>query len=300
MPINILGAFETEPPPLDFVFCGLLSGTVGALVSPGATGKSFFAMETAIAIACTDADMLRIDPAKQGKVAYLSLEDPGIITQRRLHEIGKKLSNNVRVQVAENLRISELMGSRLNVMNEKTAVKIAESCMDVRLIIVDTLSRIHTLEENDNGEMSQLVSQFEWLAKQTGAAVLYLHHMNKGSGRDGVGDQQSSRGASALVDNARWVGTLTKMTTMESEALSNERMDHRSVAAIDKEDRHQFVKFSQPKVNYSAPESDRWFVRGQGGVLRPTIMSTATEKKDDNKDGKTKKSGPSARRSSDV
>ena len=152
------------------------------------------------------------------------------------------------------------------------------------------------MNENDNGEMSQLISQFEWLAKQTGAAVLYLHHMNKGSGRDGIGDQQSSRGASALVDNARWVGTLTKMTTGESEALSNERMDHRSVACVDKEDRHLFVRFSQPKVNYSAPGSDRWFMRGQGGVLRPTVMTTATEKKDD----KVKKGGFGDRRDNNV
>lgn len=299
MAINILHAFETEPARLDFVFAGLLSGTVGALVSPGATGKSFFALQAAISVACNSADLLKIEPEKQGRAVYLSLEDPAIITQRRLHEIGKTFDRAEREQIVFNLVINDLIGTRLNIMNDKTINNIAENCHGARLIIVDTLSRIHVLDENNNGEMSRLISQFEWLAKQTGAAVLYLHHANKGSGRDGLGDQQSSRGASALIDNARWLGTLTKMTVVESEALSNERMDHRSVASINKEDRHLFVKFAQPKVNYGAPESDRWFARGQGGVLRPTIMTVAVEKKDD-KDGKAKKGGFGDRRDNNV
>jgi len=39
MAIDILHAFENEPPPLDFVLPGLLAGTVGAMVSPGGAGQ---------------------------------------------------------------------------------------------------------------------------------------------------------------------------------------------------------------------------------------------------------------------
>ena len=41
MAINIMEAFQQEPPQLDFIWPGFLAGTVGALVAPGATGKSF-------------------------------------------------------------------------------------------------------------------------------------------------------------------------------------------------------------------------------------------------------------------
>jgi hypothetical protein len=36
-----MSVFQTEPPALDFVIPGFLSGTVGALYSPGGVGKSF-------------------------------------------------------------------------------------------------------------------------------------------------------------------------------------------------------------------------------------------------------------------
>lgn len=42
MAINIMKAFQQEPPQLDFIWPGFLAGTVGALVAPGATGKSFW------------------------------------------------------------------------------------------------------------------------------------------------------------------------------------------------------------------------------------------------------------------
>lgn len=48
MAINIMKAFQQEPPQLDFIWPGFLAGTVGALVAPGATGKSFWALEAAM------------------------------------------------------------------------------------------------------------------------------------------------------------------------------------------------------------------------------------------------------------
>ena len=48
MALDIMAAFTNEPPELDFIWPGFLAGTVGALVAPGATGKSFFALEAAM------------------------------------------------------------------------------------------------------------------------------------------------------------------------------------------------------------------------------------------------------------
>lgn len=53
MAIDLLSAFRLPPPELDFVWPGFLAGTVGALVAPGATGKSFWALEAAMSIACS-------------------------------------------------------------------------------------------------------------------------------------------------------------------------------------------------------------------------------------------------------
>ncbi|MDR2880919.1 MAG: flavodoxin-dependent (E)-4-hydroxy-3-methylbut-2-enyl-diphosphate synthase, partial [Azoarcus sp.] len=53
MAIDLRSAFKNEPPVLDFIWPGFLAGTVGALVAPGATGKSFWALEAAMSIACS-------------------------------------------------------------------------------------------------------------------------------------------------------------------------------------------------------------------------------------------------------
>lgn len=64
MAIDLRAAFENEPPALDFIWPGFLAGTVGALVAPGATGKSFWALEAAMAIACSVAggDLVGLAP----------------------------------------------------------------------------------------------------------------------------------------------------------------------------------------------------------------------------------------------
>ncbi len=46
--------------------------------------------------------------------------------------------------------------------------------------------------------MAHLVSVLEHIAATTGAAVLYLHHVNKGSARDGQTDQQQAAGLQGL------------------------------------------------------------------------------------------------------
>lgn len=203
MALDIMAAFTNEPPELDFIWPGFLAGTVGALVAPGATGKSFFALEAAMSIACSVAggDLVGLAPAHTGRVVYLAGEDPQPALVRRVHAIGQHLNQSAREAIAENLMLEPIMGKRLNVMDEAHLRRVIDYSAGARLIVLDTLSRIHSLDENSNGDMAHLVSVLEHIAATTGAAVLYLHHVNKGSARDGQTDQQqAARGASALID----------------------------------------------------------------------------------------------------
>ena len=66
-----------------------------------------------------------------------------------------------------------------------------------------------------------LVAVLEHVAATTGASVLYLHHVSKGSAREGQTDQQqAARGASALIDNAGG-GYVARMTEDEAKRLSD-------------------------------------------------------------------------------
>ena len=279
MAIKILDAFTQEPPQLDFIWPGFLTGTVGALVAPGATGKSYWALEAAMTVACTVAggDLVKLNPAKTGPVVYFAGEDPEPALIRRVHSIGKYLNQDARQAISDNLILEPIMGKRLNVMDQRHLNRLIEYCSGARLIVLDTLSRIHQLDENSNGDMSKLVSTLEHVAATTGASVLYLHHISKGSAKDGQGDQQqAARGASALVDNARWCGFIAKMTKEESEKLSDR---HGDKSAIGSDRRGFFVRFGISKQNYDSTPLDQWYERREGGVLMPVELLDAQNRR---------------------
>lgn len=273
MAINLREAFESEPPTLDFIWPGFLAGTVGALVAPGATGKSFWALEAAMAIACSVAggDLVRLAPACAGRVVYFAGEDPEAALVRRIHAIGRHLNQQARDSIARNLTLEPIMGKRLNVMDDRHLARVNEFCDGARLIVLDTLSRIHDRDENSNGDMSRLVATLEHVAANTGASVLYLHHVSKGSAREGqIDQQQAARGASALIDNARWCGFVAKMTEDEAKRLSDRTYERQPIG---NDRRSFFVRFGVSKQNYDVTPLDQWYQRQEGGVLVPVELA---------------------------
>ncbi|HFJ9741461.1 TPA: helicase RepA family protein [Pseudomonas aeruginosa] len=272
MAIDLTAAFESDPPVLDFIWPGFLAGTVGALVAPGATGKSYWALEAAMSIACSVAggDLVGLGPTCAGRVVYFAGEDPEVALIRRIHAIGQHLNQQARQAITENLIIQPIMGKRMNVMDDQHLARVIEFCAGARLIVLDTLSRIHDRDENSNGDMARLVATLECAATSTGASVLYLHHVSKGSARDGQTDQQqAARGASALIDNARWCGFVAKMTEEQAKTLSDRAYDRQPIG---NDRKGLFVRFGVSKQNYDATPVDQWYKRHDGGVLVPVEL----------------------------
>jgi RecA-family ATPase len=271
-----MAAFTNEPKELDFIFPGFLAGAVGALVAPGGAGKSFWALEAAMSVACRleGGDLLGLCPKYTGRVVYLAAEDPAEVLIRRVHAIGQRLNPAAREAIAEGLTLEAVVGKRLNLMDEAHLRRVIQYAEGARLIVLDTISRMHNLDENNNGDMSRLISTLEYIAANTGAAVLFLHHVSKGSASTGQTDQQqAARGASALIDNARWCGFVAKMTEAESQRLSD-RADRKPIG---NDRRGFFVRFGLSKQNYSATSLDQWYERRDGGVLVPVELLEARQ-----------------------
>lgn len=107
--LNIRDAFAVQPPPLDFVLPGMISGTVGALVAQGGAGKSWIALELAIAVA-GGPDLLEMGIERHGRVLYLPAEDPRLAVSHRLYSARGAVDGEAVEQLAENLEIVPLMG----------------------------------------------------------------------------------------------------------------------------------------------------------------------------------------------
>lgn len=260
-PASALTLISTEPPPLDFVLGGFLRGSVGILTAPGSTGKSFFALELALDIA-SGADLLQLYPTV-GRVTYLSLEDGLPVLHHRIHAIGRHIPANCRTHIDENLQLLPCLGTRIDMESE--AETVMERCRDHRLIIIDTLSKAHSYEENSNSEMSRLMVTLDRIALTTGAGVLFLHHVAKGA--EGSG-QHAARGASAITDNARWAGFLQRLDPETAAGMATE-----DGSTIEPDQAWQYVRFNASKVNYGPMQEDRWFHRAEDtGVLLPVTL----------------------------
>lgn len=257
--INIEKCFERKPEPLDFVLPGFVAATVGCLAAAGSTGKSFAALEIAMGISCNDADknLLNMNIKREGSVAIFNAEDPVTVIHERLHSISAHLSTTNREKIYSNLEVYPLVGKQADIMNadwQKFILKVAEG---KRLLIFDTFTRWHRLDENSNGQMSQVIGVLEMIATQSGAAILFLHHTGKSAALNGEQDkQQSTRGASAIVDNCRWQAYMQTMSEDEAKKHS---------VALD--DRKMYVQIGGNKENYGSPTIAKWLRRGEGGVL---------------------------------
>ena len=261
--LSFVHAAHNPPPALDFILPGFIPGTVAGLVSPGGTGKSFFALEIACAVAGGDgANLLKLPVTGQGPVLYLAAEDPPEILHKRLHHIAKYMPEPAIDVVSENLFVIPALASGVNVLESEWSSELVSRATGCRLIVFDTLSRLHTLDENKTGEAKAVMRQLEFLAKTTGAGLLYLHHISKNAAISGAGDsQQAARGSSAFVDDARYCSFLKGMTEDEAKKLG-----------VDKDQRSFYVRWNANKQNYAVPEPDRWFVRADGGVLIPAVF----------------------------
>ncbi len=263
--IDIMQKFLTEPPELEFIFPGGgLPGTVNLLTSPGGTGKSILALQMSMGICCPDSDLLGLTANQFGKVLYLGLEDPPSVLHQRLHAVGKHLLPSARRGVDAGLKLKGLMGSGFDIMKPEWRRYVVDCCDDkTSLVVIDTLSRIHILDENSNGQMAQLLTYLEGIAVETNTAILVLHHSSKSMTVHGRGDeQQAARGASSLVDNARWQAYMSGMTKEEAKFFG-----------VSEKRRGFYVRFGVSKINYGTPFAERWYERHDAGILLPAKLT---------------------------
>jgi len=279
LPLNITNIYQTELQPLDFVFNGLKTKTIGFISSAGGTGKSMLALHLAFSLADTSCkynfEPIITRDTKRGRVTYLSLEDPQDVLEYRIKNICQHIGDyNIIDTISQNLFIYPLYGTGFQLFNEKGELnsKVYKNLLDLghtsRLLIIDTFRRLHNFDENNNGAMSELLSILETICNQTETTILLLHHQNKSAINEKNNNQTAMRGASALVDNARLVINLSTLSEKEAEAYS-----------IQKERRKEYVKVSYAKVNYSRPLDDFVLARGFGGTLSLCNCSKKNNKK---------------------
>ena len=239
----------------DFVLpaLGLVSGTVGGLVAPGGTGKSWLALQLAAHIAC-GLDLLGVGTLKKGKVLLLCAEDPAAIISQRVHILSQHMSAEQKNEFIQNTLVAPCLGEAGNFLDDgASASKIINSGLkEFRIVIIDTLSRWHNGEENDRKDAAAVMRQMERIAK-TGPAIIFIHHVGKTAV---ASQQQASRGSSVWVDESRWIGYLEAVPIDEAKKMGGNNTKT-----------PKLIRFGVSKSNYATCPEPILLERGAHGEL---------------------------------
>jgi hypothetical protein len=119
------------------------------------------------------------------------------------------------------------------------------------LLIIDPLIKIGGFNENDNCQAGYFAAVLEQIAVEKDLSILLSHHVSKQAGRDGINDQTSARGASAIVDESR------ATFPMKSSVFKYGK------------DSYVGVLIESPKLNYMSPQEPKQFFKVFGGIPIP-------------------------------
>jgi AAA domain len=209
----------TQPPPIRWAVDGLIrEGTVGALIAPGATGKTTLLITLGICHALGVAFMGRT--VKQGGFLLLSLDDSQEDLDAAVGQVIRSMAlSDEQVQaVAAFLRVISLQGKSgprsfnlpgsPGAPNPEMHQALMEACLATPSpvgLCVDTLRQFAGGPTNAEEVIMQVSAICASVSTHTGAYVCIPHHTGKAGAREDQGDMYAGSGSAAIADNARFV-----------------------------------------------------------------------------------------------
>ncbi|MEX2528553.1 MAG: AAA family ATPase [Gemmatimonadota bacterium] len=280
---------QSEPPAREYLLengvGGVLPlGVAGALGAMGGAGKSFFIYQAAMAIV-TGTPFLGMRVPNPGAVLGLFAEDDETELHRRGRALLSHLSKSARLEglpfnqrdVEDRLYIlSRIAADNLLTKGGENGevyftalvdrlIEAASRIPDLRLIVLDPISRFRGGRANHEEDSTRFVEAVEKIREGTGATVLGLAHISQ-AGIVSGGGQEIIRGSTALVDGFRWVATLQRL-----------RRDRAKDFGLHEDEADRYLRLEIPKSNYTPPFGGMWIRREAGGVMVPTELEEKRE-----------------------
>lgn len=225
----------------------LPAGKVALLAAPGGTGKSYALAALALALVTgrpwfgaegvAVQGWLHVRPPGGGRVAVIFGEDDPSDVARRFYHQGRALSLTLDDRRRASGRLLALGGAgrRFTLTTDEDGIppysvtpegrglrRFLEEAVQrtgepFRAILLDPLARFSPPDaEVDNHAATRLVEALEGLAQSENLGkplVLAAHHTRKSKEGEGDWGADSIRGASGLVDGARWAARMRRLET---------------------------------------------------------------------------------------
>jgi len=166
---------------------------VGIVGGEPKCGKSFLALDLAVAVASGAPCLRRFQPAQTGRVLLFAAEDALHVVRRRLEGIAHAAavafdSLDIHVITTPVVRL-DLDADRRRLLDTVAAVRPT-------LLVLDPFARLHGIDENAAADVAPLLAYLRQLQRDFATAVVLVHHTRKGAAHLRPG--QALRGSSEL------------------------------------------------------------------------------------------------------
>ena len=184
---------EDRPPEQQWLVEGLWSRqAVGIIGGEPKCGKSFLALDVAVAVAAGVPCLRRFETDQPGPVLMFAAEDAGHIVRARLEGIARASGADFRTL---DIAVIDIPALRLDHRNDRQRLQETIERLKPRLLVLDPLVRLHGVDENAVAEIAPILGFLRDLQRRFETAVLLVHHARKsGATRPG----QALRGSSEL------------------------------------------------------------------------------------------------------
>lgn len=228
--------------------------------APGGFGKTSLVLTNSLEMATGRGLIGPAPPGGPLHVAYWNAEDPDDEIERRIaaaclqHDIDPAALHGqlfLGSRLTGHRRIASLDRNN-NVVFDTDLLKEIERLigeLGIACAIFDPLVAFHRVPEGDNMAMEQVIKDgFGEIATRTDCCIELSQHTRKASQmRQGELTADDARGAGAMINAARSVRILNRMTAEEAE-----------LPKIEPEERRHYLRVSRDKTNLAPPGKATW------------------------------------------
>jgi len=186
-----------EPMPVSYAIEGFAAhGLLTLLAGETRAGKTWLALQGASGVAESQESRVIGLPCHPGRALYLDAENGPMVVQDRERTGALGLAG---------VTYLDMNGARLDREGDRDRLTETIRQVDATFVVIDSLTRLRgPLRENDTDDMAMIVGGLASVARQTGAAIVLLHHQSTKSNAAAV------RGSSAIEDQSDIVFVLDK------------------------------------------------------------------------------------------
>lgn len=208
-PLDLSTLDSALPPPRWLLEDRVAVGDIALLSGDSGAYKTWFSLQLAIDLSCERSIFGNLShPGPElSRVLIVDEENSGGLLLRRLGLLarGADLSEEGLTQVYDRVRIFTGSGFRLDDDGAYQTLRRELARFKASVLILDSLVRMHTSDENSAGEMSQLyLTRLAPLRREFTLTILILHHLRKARKDDSHEPGQMLRGSGdlrAMVDS---------------------------------------------------------------------------------------------------